>query len=392
MLLIPQMARYSYEEKQFGIYILGAGFSAPAGLPLASELWQEVCHRIKDQEWSNYHFQKDLNYYLNFKKECDSIEISPENVNFEEFLGFLDVEFHLGLLGSDMWSSDGNKTQCIIKTLIAQILTEKMPSKEEISPLYINFAKKLKHGDTVLTFNYDTLLERALEVAEVPYRLFPYHYKTIGEDGSSSIDSDDEEVVIYKLHGSIDWFDRKKYREEVEYWESKGYENRPKNRIFDKFQTVPLKDGLQQLSDPLAEVHRVTNIEALYSNPPFLSETPLLIPPSTAKILYSKQLHDFWYGMAQTGQTNFRLAIIGFSMALHDDYLRQAVYAMAKNYQDIDWWNQSMFKKKKEPVLVVDYQKEPEKIAEYKKRYAFLENDKTEFHLNGFSEEILKMF
>lgn len=384
------MKRYSYEEKQFGIYILGAGFSYAAGLPLASELWQEVCRRARSQEWSNRHFQGDLDYYINFKKECDDIDISPKDVNFEEFLGFLDVEFHLELLGSDTWSSDGNKTQCIIKTLIAQILTERMPRKEEIPPLYIDFAKKLKHGDHVLTFNYDILLERALEVAGVPYRLFPHRYKTIGEDGSGSIDSDDEEVVIYKLHGSIDWFDRKKYREEVEYWERKGYENRPKNRIFDKFQTVSLKDGLQQPNDPLAEVHRVTDVETLYSNPPFLSETPLLIPPSTAKILYSKHFNDFWHGMAQAGQTNFRMAIIGFSMATHDDYVRQAVYAMARNYQNVEWWNQTMLEKRKEPFLVVDYQTVPEKIAEYKKRYAFLEQEKTEFHFNGFNQEILQ--
>jgi hypothetical protein len=115
-------------------------------------------------------FRKDLDDFIRFKWECDRERVTTETVDFEEFLGFLDVEYHLGLRGSDTWSADGNEGQVVAKTLIGQVLSERMPKAAEIPPLYLNFAKKLRPGDTILTFNYDTLLERALEVTGVPFR------------------------------------------------------------------------------------------------------------------------------------------------------------------------------------------------------------------------------
>lgn len=34
--------------RRYRVVILGAGFSAPAGVPLAEELWAEVLQRIRD--------------------------------------------------------------------------------------------------------------------------------------------------------------------------------------------------------------------------------------------------------------------------------------------------------------------------------------------------------
>jgi hypothetical protein len=65
-------------------------------------------------------------------------------VNFEEFVSFLDVEHFLGLLGKNTWSSDGNETQVVIKTLIGEILAERMPSKDKIPEVYLEFARMLK--------------------------------------------------------------------------------------------------------------------------------------------------------------------------------------------------------------------------------------------------------
>src|SRR5262249_5367464 len=86
----------------------------------------------------------------------------PSLVNYEEFLGYLDIEYHLGLRGSDTWSDDGNEAQVVAKTLIGQVIAERMPSKKAIPQLYLNFVRKLRPGDTILTFNCDVLLEHAL--------------------------------------------------------------------------------------------------------------------------------------------------------------------------------------------------------------------------------------
>jgi len=47
------------------------------------------------------HFQTDLKTYLRYRKQCDGVTLTPSTVDFEDFLGFLDVEHHLGLRGKD---------------------------------------------------------------------------------------------------------------------------------------------------------------------------------------------------------------------------------------------------------------------------------------------------
>src|ERR1700722_17915065 len=149
--------------KRYGIYILGAGFSRPAGLPLANELWPEIRNRAKATNGrADRHFKKDLQDYIDYKRACDGEILSPDDVPFEEFIAYLDVEHYLGLRGSDTWSSDGNETQILVKTLISEILTERTPQKGCIPELYLEFARLLKPMDVVITFNYDVLLERAL--------------------------------------------------------------------------------------------------------------------------------------------------------------------------------------------------------------------------------------
>ncbi len=96
-------------------------------------------------------------------------------MDLEEFMAFLDIEFHLGLRGKETWSSHGNETQVVVKTLIGKILAERMPAN--IPDQYLAFARLLKPDDYVLTFNYDVLLERALESAGIPFRLYPNRYK-----------------------------------------------------------------------------------------------------------------------------------------------------------------------------------------------------------------------
>jgi hypothetical protein len=52
----------SATPKRFAIFILGAGFSRPAGLPIADELWQEVRRRAINVDGTA--FRSDLNSYF----------------------------------------------------------------------------------------------------------------------------------------------------------------------------------------------------------------------------------------------------------------------------------------------------------------------------------------
>ena len=81
-------------------------------------------------------FRDDLEEYIKFRTECDGKEITPNEVDFEDFMAFLDVEHYLGLRGSDTWSSDGNESQVAVKTLIGEILTAVMPTQDSIPKIY----------------------------------------------------------------------------------------------------------------------------------------------------------------------------------------------------------------------------------------------------------------
>ena len=129
-------------EQRHRIIFLGAGFSKPAGLPLGISLWREIQERASTRYGRASKFHKDLQSYQAFRRDCDGIELAADQVDFEEFLGFLDIEFSLGLRGGDTWSDDGNETQVLIKTLIGEILTERTPRSSEVPELYIEFARR----------------------------------------------------------------------------------------------------------------------------------------------------------------------------------------------------------------------------------------------------------
>lgn len=379
-------ASTSAGKEPYSVFVLGAGFSAAAGLPTANELWREVRRRAEAIGGRADKFKDDLHYFIAFKKHSQGIVVTPDDVNFEEFLGFLDIEFHLGLRGSGTWSSDGNETQVVVKTLIGQVLAERMPSA--VPSLYIEFAKKLQPGDTVLTFNYDLLLEKALESAGKPFRLFPTKYQS----GGTVADDNYEEVVILKLHGSLDWFDKSRYSDALDNFRRAGAAGSPSDPIFDpaeRVELVPLLYGPRPWQEPLTNVFRVVDFKRVYQKPIMFMATPLIIPPSTTKVLWFEKLKSFWWGMQHYGVLNFRMVIIGFSLAPHDEYALQVVYSLVRNYQT-QHWGKEIFGRRKLPLRLVDLRKTTDDQNEFKQRYSFVDWSRANVHFDGFNMKVVE--
>lgn len=161
---------------RYRLIILGAGFSRPAGFPLAVELWKQIRETAAKRFSASdraYKFNNDLQHYIDFRKETDGKVLTPEMVDFEDFMRFLDVEHYLGLRGSDTWSEDGNEGTIVTKFLIGEILATYVNRLNGVPQLYLDFARRLEPRDIVFTFNYDTLLERALDAIGEPYRCSP---------------------------------------------------------------------------------------------------------------------------------------------------------------------------------------------------------------------------
>lgn len=382
----------SQNTKRYRIFVLGAGFSRAAGLPLADELWREVQRRARTLSGRAEQFWDDLETYIQYRGDCDGVTLTPDQVDFEEFLAFLDIEHYLGLRGSDTWSVDGNEAQVVAKTLIAEILAEAMPSVEAVPQLYRRFAAGLQPNDIVLTFNYDVLLERALESVGKPFRLFPQRFQNV-RGWSAEVDTSREEVILLKLHGSIDWFDRTQYCELEATFAEQGSHSRPPHPVFanaTSLDVVPLVDGPRFPNDPLRHMRRVRNLEDLYRGSFLFHCTPWLLSPSPMKVLHAATLRDFWYGLGGAGTLNFGLAIVGFSLSQHDDYARQVLYRLVTNYQTT-YWNEDFFGRKKRPLILIDRRESAEEMKKLRRRYAFVDWAKTRAHMAGFDENALDL-
>jgi hypothetical protein len=384
------------KSRKFRVVILGAGFSRPAGLPLADELWAEILARSKNLWGRASKLNDDINSYIDFRRKCDGIELTRETINFEEFLGFLDIEHYLGLRGSDTWSNDGNEGQVVVKTLIGDILTRYMPQHDRIPELYLEFARRLQPGDFVLTFNYDVLLERALDAIRKPYRLFPSRFKSVSRFGGT-VDTERElqEVTILKLHGSIDWFDKTAYSEGVQIDREQGFDSLPSHPVFNSAEDwglIRLLEGPRHADDPLLNMYRVSRIENLYRQDLMFMATPWILTPSTSKILYARTLEAFWQGLGRSGGLNFGMAIVGYSLPIHDSYARQAIYSLTSNYQGC-YWDEGMFGLKKTPLVLVDYRSTEEGSKELQRNYRFVDFEKADLHLDGFNmDAVNKIF
>ena len=368
------------DNKKYRIFILGAGFSKPAGLPLGDELWKEIIKisRSFNDGMRASKLKDDINNYIKFKSECDNKRIAYEDINFEEFLGYLDIEHYLDMRGSDTWSEYGNEGQVVVKTLIGQILAGKIPPKDKIPDLYLEFARRLQPHDIIINFNNDVLLERALDKVGNPYRLFLDRYISVDEFGGI-IDDNKEEILILKIHGSIDWFDKP------------DNNNSHFHPVFNNNIDLGLTkvvDGPRHADDPLINVYRVDNIEHLYRQDIMFTATPKILNPSTNKVIYANTIHNFFRGINSAGGLNFGMAIIGYSLPDHDIYAKQAIYSMVKNYQNYRW-NEDFSGMRKSPLVIVDYKNNEKALQKFTDNYRFVDFNKANLYMDGFTSDSL---
>ena len=328
---------------------------------------------------------------MEFRRRCDGIRLDADAIYFEDFLGFLDTEFYLGLRGSDTWSDEGNPTQLLVKGLIAKILTERTPAATALSDLYLQSANGLQPGDLVLTFNYDIVLERALEAVGKPFRLFAQRLSRV-HYSYSEVDSSRDEVVVLKLHGSVDWFHRGQYRQRCEAMAEFKLSSAPKDPVFNNehARLQPIVDGPRQPDDPLVEMFRLRNPDEIFAHQPYFTPAPWLLNPSSMKLVYANTLKDFWWGLGRAGGMNLSMAIIGFSLPPQDDYARQAIYRLARNYQEV-YWEEERLGMRKGPLVLVDFRQSEAEQCDFKKRYGFVDWAKAHCCLDGFERETLQV-
>lgn len=374
------------DSPRFRIFIIGAGFSVHAGLPLGEQLFELVREAIRRRYGADNKLEGDLDGYLKYRQRCDDVS-SDEPVDYEKFMSSLDLEHYLGLRGSDTWSDEGNESQLLIRNGIQEVIyasTPKNPTEE-----CIGFCEQLLPKDIILTFNYDTLIEDTLDFLGKPYRLFPNRLREV-RSSSALIDSDaeDEEILICKLHGSIDWYDKLPFLKDREYASQHEHPWESRHPVFKDGSTVSstqLIEGLFDEKDPLQYVYRVNDLSQLTESQ-FWQCSPLILSPSSSKILYANPLKSLWRGLQQAGGLSFGLGVVGYSLPPYDEYARQALYHLMRNYTEYEY-DLEMMGLKKGPARILDYSPNGSSDWKIRKNYSFMNWDRTELNTSGVSVE-----
>ncbi len=159
------------------VFILGAGFSKDAGLPLATELTEKIIKSegLKDlenfQQWA-----KQLIDEINKVEKC-------EDVNIEQFFDY-----------AQSYKTRQNGTDAYIEYMEEDLAYIICCEQKKANYDYIKqFANHLTKDDNVITFNYDTLVESALSEKKKEWN-------------HGLLDRNKGGITILKMHGSIDWF------------------------------------------------------------------------------------------------------------------------------------------------------------------------------------------
>ena len=360
------------------VFVLGAGFSKPAGLPLCLELFDEIKKEAKERGVYDG-LKTDLESFLEYQHKTKIETITENEINFEDFISYLDIEHFLQLKGSDHWSDEGNTSQLIVKNLIARILYNKeleMQNKD----LYEKFAEKLNHGDTIITFNYDTILESTFLRKGIPYRLFP------DRDNSDT----NGEIILLKMHGSIDWFDISAYDREQISNRKYPFHMPPDHNIFARrkkpFHLEKILD--ESYESPLQNIYKNYDLAEYLNEEYYTSNPPLIISPSHSKMVYLNPLTEFWRGNNKSGVASSTVTIIGFSLPEHDEYIRQPLYHLVNNFQNNDYFEDFL---EKTNLKMIDYKQNQADIDAYKKNYSFVNWSKTDCYFDGFDEKSLEV-
>lgn len=350
------------------LFLLGAGFSRPAGLRLASDLRELACATAAAhfRVGGFSHLEDALERYEAY------LESTAPGTEFdlESFGAWLDWEHTLRLKGSDTFSERGNRAGLQLRWAIGKILHEVTPA--ETPQLYLDFVAELTTSDRVLTLNYDRLLEQALDEVGLPYRRFPGRFSEIHETHSVGAD-DPPELILCKLHGSIDWV----YAADLEHFD-------PGLRI------CSLTEGPRQPDDPLSQIAVIAapDLGDYYADGYTWSRLPpVLMPPSTAKPLAASPLVPLWDGAGLYAYMLGGFTVIGCSLPLGDPYVLQLVHHVATDYVAGRTKGGRLWPQRR--IKVVDHQPTAEARDAFQERYRFMDAEHTDFILDGLDASML---
>ncbi len=178
---------YEYVKRN-RVFILGAGFSASAGVPLTASLLRLAMNKFSTE--CNGLFQRVDGYARESIGCYDDSDLDYGELSFSDLCTFLEFIELREYGGGERWKDEGSREKLTLRYYLAKTIAEHTPSYDEIPQLYLDFAAQLHERDIVISFNWDGLLELAILAVGKTYT---YNW---GDDGA---------IKLCKLHGSVNW-------------------------------------------------------------------------------------------------------------------------------------------------------------------------------------------
>lgn len=291
-------------------FVLGAGFSKPFGLPLASDLVAEAFKRF--ESGASKYDGSPISQQADFWKKnlarlypgCDCITRYPPDL--EDLVTMLEEWAIATRLGHTNWEKKDYRNPEHFKNRllrhIKELLVEKLPppNSSHFRPVYEFVRHVVAKGEPVISFNWDVLLEAAAF--------------DLGVNVSYDENDCPEMLRLIKPHGSVNLATI-----------AGGTLDRPKPMLLSRlkrFPKLPSGEEVVQAIDP----RDTTDCMA-----PF--EESLLVAPSPRKQYLSHWLDEQWrnaYGLVRLVK---EIVVLGYSMP-PTDHRARALFQMSVLHGD----------------------------------------------------------
>lgn len=293
------------------VFIIGAGFSKDAGGPLMTEFFQRDALRSSRNRLNvAYDELKDL------RRQMMRDKLITDNV--EEFFNILSESDFLGMVYKTKYKKSVPADKLL--TLLVDYICKEIELRIDDQPIgnspdypnhYFQFAGNCLAQDdaSVITFNYDLVLERTLAHLGIPFDYgFPNgEYYVHRDNRQLKKYLDNEGVPLLKLHGSANFvvcgnFDCQRF------------------------------EGVEIL--PTYEAGR----EHMYSCPRCRQEAgKLVVPPVWSKKEYQAPLQTLWNRAVRELLEAEQVVILGYSLPAFDFTAKHLLTLTSRMNPDAPW-------------------------------------------------------
>ncbi|MFZ5644279.1 MAG: hypothetical protein ACOY46_11875 [Bacillota bacterium] len=282
------------------VYILGAGASASydksySGMqcPSAKNFFTVACRVIHSDPGENFQKYCDIIKFLEEYFNLPLQRLEDAGIDMQDVLTFLDLELEYSDSISEIELLRKAKREFmeLLTATFSRVL------KGPPCPYHSALASFLHPGDTVISFNYDLLMDTALCTSALWNPRTGYGFRAQAEENAVGIDPDRSQVLLLKPHGSFNWVTCRAC--------ARVYVMSPS--MFDDPDNWEYSTSVE--FEP--ESHDLER---------------LIIPPSVKKNVHGKIMQQIWTKAHDALKKALQIVIIGYSLPAADFMAKRLLY------------------------------------------------------------------